>query len=310
MNCQGHRCRVEVTDRFLCRTCTSALADLLRDIPWFLDRLAEAAVGQTRLSEPGAGRGTQRDILHGDTPLVACLGLLPEADDLERARRDRHRRALANALRLGGCNMQASELLAEIGDSLAYWCSTLCEDRGLTYTPMHSPGRRLTLGAEHAIWLKRHIESIAQFDCAGDIAMDVWGHRRDIERAINQPMVMVQLGTCPVDILTTGEVMSTCGARLRAPAGAETTYCRRCFTTHSVSRLLMEQMDAAGRQPLTAKRLLAVNRQMPAHWQVPESTVRWWISQGVLASVGAVDGAAVYLWADLVKLRTGEKVTG
>jgi hypothetical protein len=201
-------CAAEVADAFLCGRCRTDLHDNLAELPWWLARLTETALGHTRMADTGGRKSAARRDLDGDAELASCIEALPDCDDLDKARAARQRAAMAHALATGGINARASELLAEIADTLAYWCRVLCEERGIDYRPARSAE---ALGANHARWLARHVESIAAASDAGDIADDILGrdkHRRglidQIEHAINRRWRWWPLGECPTPVRVEG----------------------------------------------------------------------------------------------------------
>jgi hypothetical protein len=112
------RCGAKANNAFLCRKCLLTAQTTLADLPWWLNRLTEAAVGQTRMTDNVGRKSARRKDLDGDAELAACIELLPKADDLEKARTARQKQSLAHAVATGGVNLRASELLAEIADSL------------------------------------------------------------------------------------------------------------------------------------------------------------------------------------------------
>lgn len=80
MTCQACDGRATL---FLCTACTSKLRDLLEAMPWWLDRLSEAVVGQVNLGDGGGGRSTaRREPFKGeDGVLPACTCGHPEHID-------------------------------------------------------------------------------------------------------------------------------------------------------------------------------------------------------------------------------------
>ncbi|MDM1995285.1 hypothetical protein PP326_07880, partial [Mycobacteroides abscessus] len=85
------RCE-RATDLFVCKSCISELRKRLADLPWWIDRLTETAVGQANLGD-GARKGERRDVLHGDDTLVSHVEPFPRDKDTTptpRDHRDRH----------------------------------------------------------------------------------------------------------------------------------------------------------------------------------------------------------------------------
>lgn len=295
---------------FLCQRHIASLRTLLLELPWWLDRLTETAVGQTRMSDNGGRKSARRTDLDGEKPLAACIEELPEGDDLDKARRERERHALAVALAAGGCNANASELLAQVAGSLAYWVQVLCEDRGLP-TPALPAGR--TYGRPAAKWLATYVEAIAAHPEADAIFADIETHHEDIVATVNRPIHRMFLGTCPT---WNDERNAYCGRRLRAPADAVEVHCSRCRATHNVTRLLMAQLSDAEREPVEFDELVRINNCLPEGYGVPARTLRFWRQSDALRPRGWLrpdghrgiarhgDGdAPLYSWADVRKLR-------
>lgn len=303
------RCKGETPD-FLCRECRVELDKALTELPWWLDRLTEAALGQTRMSDNAGRRSAGRRDLDGDAELAACIELLPSAGDLDKARRKREKVALAHALATGGINARASDLLGEIDDSLACWCRVLCEDRGLEYQPERS-GR--ALGANHAQWLVRHIHAIALSSDAGDIAEDILGRDKrrrglieQIQAVVNRPWRWWPLGGCPTPIRVEGpnrvgqpHPSAPCGFELRAREDATEIRCRECRTVHRVHRLLWARKREIETEPMTSRQLTRYNRELPPEYQVPPRTLRHWLATGRLCACGELGGDPLYSWVDV-----------
>lgn len=316
-------CQGQAPNAYLCPRCITDLRQALTELPWWLERLTEAALGQTRMSDNGGRRSAPRRVLDGETPIAACIEPFPNPreTDLERARRARAKAALRHALATGGINARASELLAEIADSLACWCRVLCESRGVAYRPAPS---RSALGVNHALWLAHHADTIAAADDAGDIAADIlgWDARRpglieQVQRVVNRPIAVRFLGKCPNWIQDRpGRPDGPCGADLRAPEDAIEVYCRRCRHTHNANRLLLATMDDCERTRVTWEMICRINRMQPAEWRVADRTLRYWRDSGVLKARGwrrpdgrsglaqhGDDDQPLFLWSDVRKLR-------
>jgi hypothetical protein len=273
----------------------------LSDLPWWLSRLTEAAVGQTRMTDNAGRKSARRKDLDGDTELAACIELLPKADDLEKARKARQEAALAHALATGGVNHRASELLAEISDSLAYWCRVLCEARGENYTPYKASPLPTALGAEHARWLRINTGAIAGHQDAADILGDIETHLEDIVRIVNRPIRWWHLGECPG-----WRDDEPCLNELRVPEGSEEVQCRRCKTRHTVHLLLLARKAEAENKHMTKRELTRYNRELPAEFQIPPRTLQHWLDSGRLAACLELAGDPLYSWVDvrLLMLRT------
>ena len=295
---------------FLCPKCETGLLEILTDLPWWLNRLTETALGQTRMSDNGGRKSARRRDLDGEKSLAECIEQLPDDDDLEKARAKREKRALAHALATGGVNARASELLAEIADGLVFWCRVLCEARGMTYEP---PPSRGALGANHALWLKRHVDAITASEDAGDIAADILGRDKkrhslidQIGRVINRPLRWWKLGQCPTPIRVEGPAQAgrpypttACGAELGALQDVKEIRCRECRATHNVHRLLWSRKSEAEAEPMTERELLRYNRDLPPEFQVPPRTLQHWLTTGRLCACGNSAGDPLYSWIDV-----------
>ena len=265
------------------------------------------------MSDNGGRKSARRNGLDGDALLASCIQTLPAADDLDRARREREKAALRQALAAGGVNARASELLAEITDSLAYWCKVLCDERGIAYAPPVITHRSSASGQNHAEWLLANVAAIAASESADDIAGDVESHAEDIIKLINRPIRMVLLGDCPT---WDEESKAPCGVRLYAPQDAVEVYCRRCKSTHNCHRLMLETMAAAEREVHTFDGIIRIMKMLPADYRVAPRTLQHWRSTGALRARQWVrpDGRKgitqhtdsdipLYAWADVKRLQ-------
>ncbi len=295
------RCGAKAHNTFLCRECITTAQTILADLPWWLDRLTETATGQTRMADNGGRRSARRKDLDGDSELAACIELLPKADDLEKARKARQKQSLAHAVATGGVNLRASELLAEIADSLSYWCRVLCEQRGLHYEPSPLPA---THGANHARWLRVNVGAIAGYEDAADIVGDLETHLEDIVKVINRPIRWWHLGPCPG-----WRDDQPCLTELRVPAESDEVHCRRCKNTHTVQLLLLAKKAEAEANTMTRKQLTRYNRELPAEFQVPPRTLQHWLDTGRLTATGT-EGDPLYSWMDVRLLMLTTKHAG
>jgi hypothetical protein len=281
---------------------------MLTELPGWQERLTEAALGQTRMSDNAGRKSARRRDIDGDAELASCIESLPVDDDLDKARRLREKAALAHALSTGGIDARASELLAEIADSLLSWCRTLCEARGLVY----APGSSRTLGAQHARWLRRHIDSITASEDAGDIAADLLGRDKkrrgvidQIERAVNRPLRYWPLGQCPAE---TDD--GPCEAELpRVPEHTEDVKCRDCGTRHVVSRVLLIRKHEREGKPQKRRELVRYNTDLPPEFQIPPRTLRHWLANGTLTPCGWDGEDPLYSWMDVRLLMLDRRVS-
>lgn len=86
-------CCARKTDLFLCSSCQGELRRQLADLPWWMERLAESALGQTKLGDGG------RRIRTDESPIRF--------------------------------NDKSSTLYADIHNTLVCWARGICENRGL-----------------------------------------------------------------------------------------------------------------------------------------------------------------------------------
>ena len=293
------RCGAKANNSFLCRPCLATAQTTLADLPWWLNRLTETAVGQTRMTDNAGRKSARRKDLDGDTDLAACIELLPKADDLDKARRARQDAALSHALATGGVNARASQLLATIADSLNYWCRVLCEARGINYTASPLPA---TVGANHARWLRVNVGAIAGHEDAADIVGDIEGHLEDIVKIVNRPVRWWHLGPCPG-----WRDDQPCQTELRVPDGSEEVHCRRCKNTHTVQLLLLARKAEAEQKHMTKRELTRYNRELPPEFQIPPRTLQHWLDSGRLAACLELAGDPLYSWMDVRLLMLNTK---
>lgn len=314
-------CKAEVADAFLCGNCRTDTLETLTELPWWLARLTETALGHTRMADTGGRKSAARRDLDGDAELAACIEALPDCDDLDKARRARQKAALAHALATGGINARASDLLAEIDDTLGYWCRVLCEERGIDY----HPDRAGTAGANHARWLAAHADTIALSADASDITADILGRDKrrrglidQIEHVINRRWRWWPLGECPTPVRVEGPApvgrprpTTDCGVQLRAREDATTIRCPGCRTLHHVHRLLWARKSQAEAEPMTARQLTRYNHDLPPEFQVPPRTLRHWLATGRLCPCAELAGDPLYSWVDvrLLMLRKPQTMT-
>lgn len=307
------RCGGKAPDAFLCGLCTRSLGKRLAELPWWLHRLTETALGQTRMSDNGGRKSARRNGLDGDALLASCIEPLPADDDLDKARRQREKNALAHALATGGINARASELLAEIADALGYWCRVLCDERGITYEPWLIRNRPSAAGQNHAEWLRAHLYAIAASESADDISGEIETYAEDIVKLVNRPVRMMFLGECQTWM---DEEMRQCGFRLRAPQDAVEVFCPRCRKTHNCHRLLLELMNAAEREVHPFDAIMRINRGLPPEYQIAPRTLQHWRSSGMLRAHQWVrpdgrkgltqhgpDDVPLFSWADVKRLQ-------
>jgi hypothetical protein len=286
---QCQHCAAKAHNAFLCPRCVDTLRTTLADLPWWLDRLTEAAIGQTRLGD--GGRPSQRsEPFKGDDEV-------PEDSPAALQRR---------FLAAGGVNARAVDLIDEIGTLLTTWVRDTHETRGLD-----TPTLRTATGA--ARWLTEHVSALAAGEGAGECLSDVLRATERIEHLVNRPVPMRWLGPCPTWVESTAKA---CGNELWCRADAAEAYCRACRQAHNPDRLQLLLMNDLERKKLTWAKLIEVNRRQPEQYQIPERTLTWWRQKGKLTIRGyrRPDGREVinrhneadeplYKWADIRKLR-------
>jgi hypothetical protein len=283
---------------FLCSQCTTRVHRNLIELPWWLNRLTEAAVGQTKMSDNGGRRSTPRTGVKGETLLAQCIEQFPNEreEDLEKARRQREKVALAHALSAGGVNARASELLASIADGLQYWVKDLCDSRGIQYQALRFRGTRFigplrmgevrrprpnAAGAEYALWLAEYVSAIASSEYAVDMVSDVEGFLEDITKRVNRPPEQRLCGPCP----TIKEGGLRCDMQLRAPRDAVEVYCPACKNTHNVEQLEIRLFNEISEQLFTIPELAKV--VLPKLGEaIPRSTLHYWLQKGHLKPAG------------------------
>lgn len=143
------------TDLFLCHRHVTELRTLLEELPWWLDRLGEAAVGHVKLGDGGGGRNTaRREPFKGDdgvlpnctcghtehlgrecydTQVCLCNDYEPAID---------HDKIRAQFLAAGGVNPRASDLLDQVRDTITRWQRHLCDPRRTDWVSFIEPDNR------------------------------------------------------------------------------------------------------------------------------------------------------------------------
>lgn len=213
----------------LCLTHEVILRDSLRDLPWWLERLAEAATGNVRLGDGGrrATRVSELDELAGPDG----SDKLARALAANKLRRDR-------LLAAGRVNAKASRLQAAATNTLTTWVRHLCETRGIDVPRMTA--------AECAQWLAKHSHAIASDEAAKECHDDIVDLTDRIRRIVNRPSPPVFCGPCPTlltdeeraKLIDDGEEdREECHTRLYAPPKADQVTCPRCGFEYDVKEL-------------------------------------------------------------------------
>lgn len=71
MTAQCQSCSAPSPDAFICKRCQADLRRMLADLPWWIDRLAEAAIGQAKLGDGGRRTSSEPAGLKGDDEVLS-----------------------------------------------------------------------------------------------------------------------------------------------------------------------------------------------------------------------------------------------
>lgn len=227
----GTKCRVcdSRAHAYLCATHITLLRRALRDLPWWLARLNEAAVGTVRLGDTGR-RGTRAHELDAYTGPGG-------ADRLDRAIRD-GRFTLTAVLAQGRCNAKASALLDGATTTLNAWVRHLADTQHIEAPHLDAAG--------HAHWLAEHVHAIAADEHAGDLHHAVVDLTDRIRRAVNRPEPPEYCGPCQAQLTAeqraalaaAGQQDRThCRVQLYAKRGARQVVCPECGAEYDVAAL-------------------------------------------------------------------------
>lgn len=321
MTAQCQSCAAPSPNAFLCKRCTADLRQLLADLPWWLERLAEAAVGQVRFGSDGRSSVRQGDELSkyiDPRPEKNDQGMLTGRTEGQR-RLDRDvtdPKLIRRLLAAGGVNADASARFDAIQNTLSTWVRDAFESRGLDLPPSVRAGRRTgVIGCVRmAVWLRNNLGALTASEDAGRFLAEMRNATSDIERAVNRPIPWKWLGPCPTWMESR---RATCGHELKARADAIEVVCRGCRATHNCNRLQLLLVNDLERSKVTIKRILELNRVLPEEYRIPERTLRRWRTDEKLRPKGYVrasdgrqvitrhsdDDEPLYLWSDVRKLR-------
>jgi hypothetical protein len=271
------------------------LRESLIALPWWIERLAEAAVGQVRLGDGGRG-STRREPFKGDDAA-------PENDPA----------LLRRFLAAGRVNARASDLLDEITNTLSTWVRHICETRGIEV-----PGIGRTTQMACAIWLSQNVGAIACDEAAGEAFSELCGLTSRIETVINRPIPPRDCGPCPsiVDACKPSRDPKVadcemahphrCGTSLLAPHGDTWVKCPKCKGLHEVESLITRLLNETAYMQFTIPELCEV--ALPRLEEVvPRATLHHWHAKGWLQPKGwrRVRGKTIPLFvlADVRRLR-------
>jgi hypothetical protein len=182
----------------------------------------------------------------------------------------------------------ASIAAGDLRTALHGWARTLHEE---TATPYPS-GNAAVPG-----WLARHADVIRMQEWAAEMA-------QDIKRAVDQ-------GWRAVDRQEERYYAGPCGNQVNDPAGlyvcptvlwvrlnAATIRCRTCSQTYDVHERRTWLLEAAGDVEETAS-VIASALSVMLRRRITASTIRTWVSRGLLASVGERGSAKLYRVRDV-----------
>jgi hypothetical protein len=278
---------------------------MLADLPWWIDRLTEAATGQAKLGGGGRHMRNEPDgLIEYTDPYDGDERL---ARDIAAGKFGRDR-----VLAAGRVNAKASRLLDEVNNSLTTTLRALCEERGVpmrnvrAYPPqfvgaLQSGAIRCSYasGAQFSSrWLSEHISAIAADEGAGRVYAEASDYTRDIEHVINRPVPPRFCGPCSTSV-DYGHDMKCelrhphpCGTRLMAGRVAIEVHCPQCKTTHNVEALIKRLLADVGHWRFTREELIG---SRTGEWAgimslldepVSKSTFHRWCKDGLLVPAG------------------------
>lgn len=232
----------------LCGRCEAKIREILREMPWWLDRLTETAVGHARLGTPvRRARAAPKHFRGDDSPIAE----FPQDDDQTttsdvEALRQRHIAVRRQALAMGGVHPSASELLDTITNMLSTWIRDICETRSVEPPALR---HAKPMGA----WLAARTNTIAAADGADEFLDELTERFRAVRRVVNRPTPLVPYGPCPAK---SGD--KRCATPLLARVGASEVTCARCKTQHDTSDIIDQYLSGRDDQHFTRKEILIV----------------------------------------------------
>lgn len=271
------------TDLYLCSTCTGDLRKMLHELPWWIARLIETEIGQTRMGDLGR-KSKRRDVLHGDDDLAAHIEPFPRDSDqpaTDKDRRARQKMALRHALATGRINGRASEELQRVHNTLAWWIKDICTMRGAELPQLHT-------AAGMARWLKNHCDAAAHQEDGMNLIADIEEVQKSIARVVNRPVAPLVIGPCVTDPapdelldkrVRAGDTSTRCNFRLEVGQKTNSVKCPQCEQTHDVAEVLARNMDEADHMLVTVRDL--VDRVLPIlNEHASQRAVERWIVKG------------------------------
>ncbi len=303
MSNECRRC-ARPTDAYICGHCVKGLREQLHDLPWWLSRLAETALGQVRLGDGSTVRTRRKDeglTRYADetkTDHGTTLG-----DDHLDADIAGGKLAVDKVLALAGINTRAEDLHTQAHAMLGWWVATACEQRGIEHPWLNTASAR-------ARWLERHVTAIAGNDDAERCCEDVDHLTRAIERMVNRPVAPIPIGPCDADApdgvlerrRESGDYETQCGLALKARKGVRTVTCPQCATEHNVEVVINRVMAQQHDRLFTIRELidLVLPRLDRA---VKQTTLERWINRGLVPMRGADDrGAQMVRLGDVLEV--------
>jgi hypothetical protein len=292
------------TDLYLCSICVAQLRDTLASLPFWLDALADAAIGQTRMGDGGRGSSRREPFKGEDEVLPKCVCGHAESahgrpadqrecyevlDDDKECACWEYRPAVnqaklrAQLLAEGRVNARASDRLDAVRNCLTTWVRHIADSRGIVFVrvtfigPLPTGHVRMAATTPALItFLRTHVQSIACDEAAGELLGDLAGHVRAIEKIVNRPEPKLWL-TC---LAWDGARRQECGTDIYCHADTMEVTCPKCRTVWPVRRLQLRMEQEAERKKLAISDILKMNRRMPEDRQISERTLRRWRKPG------------------------------
>ncbi|AVP42383.1 hypothetical protein SEA_MISHA28_86 [Mycobacterium phage Misha28] len=271
---------------FLCLTHITTLRDTLRDLPWWLDRLEEAAIGQVRLGDSGR-RGTKSHELDAYTGPDGAERLAQALSD------GRFRRSAV--LAQGRVNPKASRLRERARNEIVTWVRHLCETRGAEVP------RRIET-ADLARWLTNHVQAIASDEAAKECYHAMVDLTERIRRVVNPADPPEYCGPCQHEFtdaeraqrIAEGlEDRAKCRVQLYVRKGARLARCPECGTEHDVKALQEALLEEADEYSFSISDLS--DFILPKlGFEIQRRTLQRWAKSGVLVPSGYESDVARY----------------